>query len=155
LTFIGSQLVSKDEREELARIFKKLDLNGDGRLSKDEIKDGYVVHYGRLVSDREVDEMFDAVDTDQSGYIDYTEFVIASMNEKALLTSERLASAFKMFDRDGSGTISPQEIKSVLTAGENKLPSNVLEALMKKIDANGDGQISQEEFAQLMKDSQA
>ena len=155
MTFIGSQLVSKDEREELARIFKKLDLNGDGRLSKDEIKDGYVVHYGRLVSDREVDEMFDAVDTDQSGYIDYTEFVIASMNEKALLTSERLASAFKMFDRDGSGTISPQEIKSVLTAGENKLPSNVLEALMKKIDANGDGQISQEEFAQLMKDSQA
>lgn len=38
LTFIGSQLISKEEREELARVFKNLDANGDGKLSKDEIK---------------------------------------------------------------------------------------------------------------------
>jgi Ca2+-binding EF-hand superfamily protein len=38
LTFIGSQLLSKEEREELARVFKKLDQNGDGMLSKEEIK---------------------------------------------------------------------------------------------------------------------
>lgn len=114
LTFIGSQLVSKDQREELARVFKHLDQNGDGKLSKDEIKDGYQVHYGRLISDKEVDAMFDAVDTDQSGYIDYTEFVVAAMNEKELLTSERLTTAFKMFDKDKSGSISPNEIKMVL-----------------------------------------
>ena len=77
LTFIGSQLISKEEREELARVFKNLDANGDGKLSKDEIKEGYHLHYGRLISDKEVDFMFDAVDTDQSGYIDYTEFVVA------------------------------------------------------------------------------
>ncbi len=81
LTFIGSQLISKSEREELARVFKRLDMNSDGKLSKDEVKDGYVNHYGRLISDAEVDKMFDAVDTDQSGYIDYTEFVVASANE--------------------------------------------------------------------------
>jgi calcium-dependent protein kinase len=106
----------------LARVFKKLDLNGDGRLSKDEIKDGYQLHYGRLISDKEVDQMFDAVDTDQSGYIDYTEFVVAAMNEKALMSNDRLQQAFKMFDKDHSGTISPSEIKQVLTSQENKLP---------------------------------
>jgi len=111
LTFIGSQLMSKEEREELARVFKKLDKNGDGKLSKDEIKEGYVVHFGRLISDKEVDVMFDAVDTDQSGYIDYTEFVVASANEKALMTNDRLGLAFKMFDKDGSGMITPSEIR--------------------------------------------
>jgi calcium-dependent protein kinase len=100
----------------MARVFKNLDLNGDGRLSKDEIKEGYHLHYGRLISDKEVDTMFDAVDTDQSGYIDYTEFVVASMNEKALLSNERLLAAFKMFDKDNSGSISPSEIKMVLNA---------------------------------------
>ena len=64
LTFIGSQLLSKQEREELARVFKKLDQNGDGKLSKTEIKEGYIKLYGKLISDKEVDQMFDAVDTD-------------------------------------------------------------------------------------------
>jgi len=36
------------------------------------------------------------------------------MNEKALLTNERLNLAFKMFDKDNSGSITPSEIKSVL-----------------------------------------
>jgi serine protease Do len=36
---------------------------------------------------------------DGSGFIDYSEFVIASMNEKNLLTNEKLQSAFKMFDK--------------------------------------------------------
>ena len=97
--------------------------------------------------------MFEAVDTDQSGYIDYTEFVVAAMNEKTLLTNERLAGAFKMFDKDASGSISPSEIKTVLTAGESKIPQVVLDKILKQVDANGDGQISFEEFQQLMKDA--
>ena len=43
--------------------------------------------------------MFHSVDIAQSGYIDYSEFVIAAMNEKQLLTNEKLQSAFKMFDK--------------------------------------------------------
>ena len=150
LSFIGSQLISKAEREELARVFKKLDLNGDGMLSKDEIKVGYSKHYGRLISDKEIDFMFDAVDTDQSGFIDYTEFVVAAMNEKILLNNQRLGSAFKMFDKDGSGSITPEEIKAVLQSQENKLPEKVIEAIIKQVDANGDGQISFEEFTEMM-----
>ncbi len=55
--------------------------------------------------------MFDSVDTDKSGYIEYSEFVMATINEKKLLSTERLKSAFKMFDKDNSETITPAEIK--------------------------------------------
>ena len=151
LTFIGSQLISKSEREELARVFKKLDMNSDGKLSKEEIKDGYVNHFGRLISDSEVDRMFDAVDTDQSGYIDYTEFVVASANEKALLTNERLTAAFKMFDKDSSGMITPNEIKAVLTGGDNKVPNAIIESIISQVDQNGNGEISLQEFQELMR----
>ena len=78
--------------------------------------------------------MFDAVDTDKSGFIDYTEFVVASMNEKSLLTSERLTSAFKMFDKDKSGMITPSEIRAVLSAQENKIPPAVIDAIIKQVD---------------------
>lgn len=39
--FIASQLLSKAEKENLAKIFKAIDKNGDGKLSKQEIYEGY------------------------------------------------------------------------------------------------------------------
>ena len=38
----------------------------------------------------DVIKMFKSVDTDNSGFIDYTEFVVASMNEKTLLSNDKL-----------------------------------------------------------------
>ena len=78
--FIASQLLSKGERDGLAKVFKAFDKNGDGKLSMQEVKEGYLEHYGKVMSDEEVEEMFNAVDTDKSGFIDYSEFVVAAMN---------------------------------------------------------------------------
>lgn len=75
------------------------------------------------------------------------------MNEKELLTKERLLAAFKMYDKDNSGSISPSEIKAVLTAHDAKLPQAILDKIIKQVDANGDGQISFEEFSELMKNA--
>lgn len=70
--------MSKQERDNLSKVFKAFDKSGDGKLSMDEVKEGYLEHYGRIMSDQEVEEMFRAVDTDNSGFIDYTEFVVAA-----------------------------------------------------------------------------
>jgi calcium-dependent protein kinase len=134
-------------------VFKSLDKNSDGKLSKAEVKEGYYESYGRLISDEEIDKMFDAVDTDKSGFIDYTEFVVASMNEQALLTSERLTGAFKMFDKDKSGMITPNEIRDVLSGQENRLPQTVIDTIIKQVDQNGDGEISLQEFQEMMKNA--
>ena len=103
----------------MAKIFKALDKNGDGKLSKEEILDGYENFFGKHLGVQDVEDMFEAVDIDKSGYIDYSEFVIASMNEKQLLTNEKLQAAFNMFDKDGSGMISATEIKQVLGFGKS------------------------------------
>jgi calcium-dependent protein kinase len=58
--------------------------------------------------------MFKEIDTDGNGAIDYSEFLMATMNEAQLLSQEKLKAAFKMFDKDGSGTISKDEIKEAL-----------------------------------------
>lgn len=83
--FIASQLLSKNERDSLAKIFKAFDKNGDGKLSIEEVKEGYIEHYGKAVSDEEVVAMFNEVDMDRSGYIDYSEFVVAAMQQSQLI----------------------------------------------------------------------
>lgn len=43
--------------------------------------------------------MFRQIDIDGNGTIDYTEFVMATMNQMTILTTEKLEQAFKMFDK--------------------------------------------------------
>merc|ERR1711935_996516 len=117
--FIASQLLSKQEKEQIDKVFKAMDLNGDGKLQKDEIQKGYADFFGRNLSDQEVDELFEKVDADGSGEIEYSEFVVATLNEKNLLSNNKLQTAFKMFDKDGGGTISISEMKEVLSFGQN------------------------------------
>ena len=148
--FIASQLLTKSEKENLAKIFKAIDKNGDGKLSKEENLDGYDEFFGKNMDKNDIEKMFDSVDIDKSGFIDYSEFVVAAMNEKNLLTDEKLQSAFKMFDKDGSGFISAEEIKEILGFGKT-LGEEGVNDIIKQVDANGDGQISFEEFAAMMR----
>jgi Ca2+-binding EF-hand superfamily protein len=48
----------KFAKEELFKDFRKFDVNSDGKLSKNEIKLGYLKHYGRNVSDDELKKIF-------------------------------------------------------------------------------------------------
>lgn len=109
---------------------------------------GYEEHFGVPITEEAVDAMFKAVDLDGNNCIDYTEFVMATMNEKDLISNEKLKAAFRLFDKDNSGTISPDEIRKVLGIGSSDLH---LSKLIAEIDENGDGEIQFDEFCNMMR----
>jgi calcium-dependent protein kinase len=94
LQFIASQLVTKDEKFELSKQFKSFDTNGDGRLDMQEIKDGYAKYYNQQMTDQEVEKIFNDIDVDNNGYIEYTEFISAAMNMDTLVQNNKIARAF-------------------------------------------------------------
>jgi len=51
LAFIASHLTKDEEKKDLDKIFKEIDLNGDGNLSKDEVMAGYEKHFGIEMSE--------------------------------------------------------------------------------------------------------
>jgi calcium-dependent protein kinase len=55
---MASQLLSTKEKENLSKIFKAFDKNGDGKLSKQEIIEGYETHFGKSMDQEEVDALF-------------------------------------------------------------------------------------------------
>ena len=51
------------------------------------------------MAEKEVNQIMDAVDSDKSGSIEYSEFVVATVNRKKILSNENLENAFSMFDK--------------------------------------------------------
>ncbi len=71
--YIVTQLLTKKERDELQQTFMALDKNADGKLSRDELIEGYATLYGdRERAMKEVDAIMRKVDVDHNGYIDYS-----------------------------------------------------------------------------------
>lgn len=79
-SYIGSQLLLKDEREKYSGIFNFLDINGDGILTKEEIKVGYRAVNKKPILKPVLEQMFKIFDKDNSGHIEYSEFIIAAMS---------------------------------------------------------------------------
>jgi calcium-dependent protein kinase len=149
IAYIASQLLSKKEKESLSSIFKAFDENSDGRLSKKEFINGYEKIFGQTIDQEKIAKIFDSVDLDKSGFIDYSEFVVATMNEKNLFSEKKLAAAFKMFDTDSSGSISRKEVKEALLKIQ-KFTEDELQEIIGQVDKDGDGEISFDEFKIIM-----
>ena len=46
MAFIASHLTKDEEKRDLDKIFKEIDINGDGNLSNEEVLLGYEKHFG-------------------------------------------------------------------------------------------------------------
>eukprot|EP00331_Platyophrya_macrostoma_P017606 CAMPEP_0176475320 /NCGR_PEP_ID=MMETSP0127-20121128/43545_1 /TAXON_ID=938130 /ORGANISM="Platyophrya macrostoma, Strain WH" /LENGTH=157 /DNA_ID=CAMNT_0017870911 /DNA_START=75 /DNA_END=548 /DNA_ORIENTATION=- len=140
--------MTTQEKEELRRVFGDLDTAKNGILSKDEIKKGLTEY---RMTDSELDEVFRSVDKDNSGAVEYTEFLIAAADHDILLSKEKLEHAFKLFDINGDGFLTFEELdKAIAGVALNAEDwKNILEA----VDDNSDGKISLKEFVNFMIDA--
>jgi Ca2+-binding EF-hand superfamily protein len=96
------------------RLFKKTDSNGDGRIQKSEFARAF-----KLEQDVFFDRLFSLIDTDESGYIDFREFVIVLGAFQLANATGRVRFAFRLLDLDDSGAISKDEFKACIQASVN------------------------------------
>ena len=149
LAYIVHNLTKKEDTAELRKCFMEFDENGDGRLTREELIKGLNKIMTPAESLTEVNRIMGLIDVDGSGFIEYEEFLRASLNKDKLLTTENLQVVFNMFDKDKSGKITPDELKNVL-GKDAKVSAEVWNQIVKDIDGNGDGEISFNEFKIMM-----
>ncbi|KAH6799893.1 calcium-dependent protein kinase 29 [Perilla frutescens var. hirtella] len=89
-------------------------------------------------------------DVDNSGTIDYMEFITATMHRHRLDKEDNLRKAFQYFDKDSSGFITRDELRQAMTEygmGDDATIDEVLD----DVDTDKDGKINYEEFVEMMK----
>ena len=131
LTAIAVQS-SPDDIKDLKETFMALDKNGDGSLTFEELKSGL----GHKENAETLIELLKGADTDNSGSIEYTEFIAATMDAQVYLRDDYMRTAFDMFDKDGSGKIDKAELVGILSNEdtENHVPKNQLMQYLEEID---------------------
>ncbi|XP_059649700.1 probable calcium-binding protein CML25 [Cornus florida] len=148
---MASNTISRAQiEEELAQVFKKFDVNGDGKISSSEL--GAIM--GSLGNDttvEELDMMIREVDADGDGFIDLNEFI--ELNTKDIDSDEvleNLKEAFSVFDMDKNGSISAEELLNVMKSIGEECSLAECRKMISGVDANGDGMISFDEFKAMM-----
>ncbi len=145
LQFISVQFDIQKEEGDLREIFKSMDTQGKGQLSKDAFCQKLCELYGENDGKNLTNEIFNNLDLDGSGKISYDEFLSAMISSKKVVTEDRLQKAFKMFDKDGSGKLSISEIRAVFGGDEDSWKK-----VISDIDLNKDGEVDYEEFKLMM-----
>jgi calcium-dependent protein kinase len=149
IRFIACQLLTSVEKKELNEIYKYLDAEGHGKISKDQLSTFWMKILGNRLEEDEVSGMMTRLDTDKNGFVEYSEFIVAAMDKKKLLSSERLDAVFNAFDKDHNGKISAFELYDMLD-DHQELEMNLYQNVIKEADLNGDGQVDFTEFKKLM-----
>jgi len=142
------------------RVFRKLDQNGDGVLSLNEISTGFKNICGDESQEyQRVLETFRCLDLDGSQVIDYTEFCAAGLGQHGASQEEAIWAAFKTFDLNNDYKISKDELQKVLASVDMQntwsaqVCEDVAQKVLEKFDTNGDGAIDFEEWKVLMRES--
>eukprot|EP01063_Lacrimia_lanifica_P024649 TRINITY_DN3251_c0_g1_i1.p1 TRINITY_DN3251_c0_g1~~TRINITY_DN3251_c0_g1_i1.p1 ORF type:complete len:281 (+),score=87.73 TRINITY_DN3251_c0_g1_i1:378-1220(+) len=145
----------------LSRLLRMMDDNGDRNLDKIEMKEG-LAHYGVELTDAEAEALFGYFDTDGSGKVSVTEFLVGVRGKMSKQRVAVVQQAFARLDKHNDRTISLQDLMEVYSAAEHddvrsgrKTEAEVVGEFAALWDRNGDAVITEDDFIAYYKDISA
>ncbi|KAJ8427392.1 hypothetical protein Cgig2_008808 [Carnegiea gigantea] len=149
LLSMANQL-NNDQIAEFKEAFSFFDKDGDGSITTKEL--GTVMRaLGQNPTEAELQDMIKEVDADQSGTLNFTEFLnLMARKMKHTDSEQELKEAFRVFDKDQNGFISASELLHVMRNLGEKLTDEEVNEMIREADADGDGHINYQEFVKIM-----
>ena len=148
LAYIIHNIPREKEAKSAIKLFKLVNENGDGKLQKNELKKTLLKFVTEDFLDKyDYDGIFTIMDGDNKGYINYEEFLRATLNRKKVLNENILHYAFNYFDPEESGFIKKKRIQSIFG---NRIDKATFQSIFDEIDIDKDGKISFEDFKSML-----
>ena len=150
IAFLVHNLSNNDETLIILKMFRFFNKAGDCKLTKKELMEGLYEYKNKEEVNEMADIIFERLDGDNNGYIEYEEFLRACVDKSKLMTRENLKYAFKFLDNDNTKTINVKNILHAFVTKPNKEIETIFMITLKEVDKDGDGIIRFGEFYELM-----
>ena len=150
IAFLVHNLGNNDETLIILKMFRFFNKSGDCKLTKNEFTLGLYGYKNKEDVDEMADIIFQRLDGDNNGYIEYEEFLRACVDKTKLMTRDNLKFAFKFLDKDNTKTLNVNKILRTFVTKPNKEIEAIFMMTLNEVDKDGDGIIRFNEFCELM-----
>ena len=126
-----------------------LQIKEDKQLTYEEFK-GLVEEREGLASEDHVKAAFAAFDVDGSGTVDMCEYLMYSVHNALMHTSDRATDLFAAWDESGDGNIDENEFASGLQSLKFEVPAAVSKKLFRMLDGDRSGTLKYAELKTIL-----
>ena len=141
-----------EEVDNACKLFGMIDKKGNGKITKEELYNGLIPFCEKEKLKDDVEKIFKNLDTDQSKYLKYEDFIRAAIDKSIFLTDDSMNFAFKYFDKNGKGEITIDDLVSIFEGDTlSKGEKEKIRKMIKEINPSKDEKIKFKEFCDIMK----
>ncbi|KAM3129074.1 hypothetical protein pb186bvf_018852 [Paramecium bursaria] len=144
--------LTKEQIDVLRQAFNLFDTDDSGNIDFAELRNAMKA-LGFNASEEEVRQMAEKIDKNNSGFIEFDEFVM--MMKTRMLEDKNveleIERAFDYFDDDGDGSIDFEKFRRVAIDIGEDVSDEVIRDMIGAADFDQDGKVSKDEFMMVMR----
>jgi hypothetical protein len=150
IAYIALNFTDKNEENKIKEIFRKMSTDKSNFLIDINTFVNCLMESDVGINEDEAKNIFQNIDNDKNGFIEYQELVRALTDKKKLLSDINLKEAFEFFDIDNSKTITWDEIARVVFQGKN-VPKDLMKSFLNEIGKTENDPITFPEFCEMIR----
>ena len=104
------------------------------------------------MSEAEIEKIFDRIDFNHDGEINYTEFLAVTVDRRKAITEANMLFAFHHFDIDNTGFITEANLEECFRREGKHLNHDELVGMLNQVSTATPGRIALEEFKVFMQE---
>lgn len=132
--YIALNFANKQKEVHIKEIFRELSANNpEFEITKETFSEILMEKLPEFKKE-ELDELFDGIDENRNGIIDYQELVRSIWPEEEILSEQNVEKAFQFFDDNNNGSVSWDEIAAIVFKGKaEKMSEDVMKEFFDEI----------------------
>lgn len=143
------RMLKEKQTQELYQEFRKIDLNGDGMISEQELKNAFD-QSNMEISEGEIKSIFKNLDFSGNDHINFSEFLVAELDNFHFQNSKNIKYIFDKMDKNADGKISKDDIVREFQVMDTQISKTELNKIFKVHGQNNQGYITYQDYCKII-----